>query len=140
MRFVIAIFGLLSSLSAQVICRPVDSSGNLDIASLDIEKIFSIENNRPVKNYLVTDYPARPARCFEHLQGTIGLNNGQVVHSVWVEMRPLERWVSDSSSCAASRSKEPLFMFRQEIVKKSGEEVERKQVSIPAEFCRAADQ
>ncbi|MGP8095256.1 MAG: hypothetical protein ACLP72_18245 [Candidatus Sulfotelmatobacter sp.] len=140
MKFVIAIFGLLSTLSAQVICRPVDFNGSLDIASLFSAKTASIDNNLPVNSYLVTEYPTRPVRCFERLQGTFGLGNGKFVHSLWVELKPLERWMSDAAFCSAALSKEPLFRFSHETAQQSGREAERKQLSIPAEFCRSADQ
>jgi hypothetical protein len=138
MKLVITLLGLLGTLTAQVVCYPVDSSGSLDFSSPHTEKIFSIESGRYLKSYLVTDHPTRPVRCFEHFGGTIGLNNGQIVHSFWVELKPREQWVS-AFSCSASRSEEPLFRFSQRIVKRSAHEGERQPLSIP-EFCQSADQ
>ena len=128
MRFAIAIFGLVTSLSAQVICQPVDSNGRLEIATLDRAMIFKIDNNLPVNvnKYLVTDYPTREVRCYEQLHGTIQLGSGKIVHSVWIEMTPLERWISDSVFCSALRSKEPLYRFAKGIREAPPQEVHRK--------------
>jgi hypothetical protein len=131
-----AIFGLLSTLSAQVICRPVDAKDAFEWSSLDSKKVAFTDNDPPSRNYLVTDYSSQPVRCFEHVGGTIALNNGKVVHSAWVEVKPLERWMSDASSCSASQSKEPLFRFVNGIFERQEHEPARRSISIPVEFCR----
>lgn len=141
MRFAIAIFGLVTSLSAQVVCQPVDSNRRVDIASLDSATVFKIDNSWPknMKKYLVTDYPAREVRCYEQLHGTIALGSGKIVHSVWIEMTQLDRWMADSGFCSAARSKEPLYRFLKGIREGQRQETEVKPVTIPAEFCRATD-
>ena len=139
MRLVIAIFGLLGALSAQVICRPLDSMGNFDWSTPDIQKMTQADNNPPVKNYLVTELHSRPVRCFEYVGGTIALYNGKIVHSAWLESTPLEQWPADVSSCSASRSKEPLFRFMKRINESNAQEPKTAALSIPVEFCQAVD-
>ena len=141
MRFAIVIFGLVASLSAQVVCQPVDSNGRVDIASLDSATTFKIDIGWHVgaNNYLVTDYPMREVRCHERLHGTIALGNGKIVHSAWIGVTQLDRWMADSGFCSAARSKEPLYRFLKEIREGQLQETEVKPVTIPTEFCKAVD-
>jgi len=135
MRLVMAIFGLLSTLSAQVICCPADPKASPDLSLFDREKIASTHNNLPVNRYRLTDYPSRRLHCFEHANGTVFLN-GKIVHGFWIELKPLERWMSDAPLCSASRSKEPLFRFMDDSFEWQQQETKTKPVTIPAEFCR----
>ncbi len=138
MRFVIAIFGLLGALSAQVICRPVDSKGNVDLSFFDTTKRAGIDNDLSSRIQLFTNYPSHPVRCFEHLQGTFGLGNGKIVHDLYVDVKPYEQWMSDSDSCSPTRTREPLFRFGKEVLEQRTQE-SRTKVTIPPEFCRATD-
>ena len=136
MRFVIAIFELVTSLSAQIVCKPVDS------ASFDSAMIFKIEYPSfpaNVDKYLVTDYPTRPVRCYERIQGTFSVPNGKFVQRMWGESKTLERWMSDSSWCSASRSKEPLYRFMSGIRARQPQEAEKEHIAVPPEFCGATD-
>jgi hypothetical protein len=141
MKLVIAIFGLLSTLSAQIICRPVDAKGNVEAASFNSWKIASTKSDLSSNTHFFADYSSRPVRCFELLHGTLSVNSVEIVHDFWVEIKPFERWMSDSAFCSSSRSKLPLFSFSQGLTKQSGQETpERKQpMLIPAEFCQATD-
>ena len=138
MKLVIAIFGLLGTLSAQVFCYPVDAKGNVDL-TLETKKTISLVRHLPSSSYLFTDYVPSRERCYEHIGGTIGVGNGKVVHSLWVEVKPYEKWMSDSNSCSPSRSKEPLVRFREAILGSTRQEPEKKSLSIPPEFCRVTD-
>jgi hypothetical protein len=121
MRFVIAIFGLLGTLSAQIVCRPVGSKGDVD-PSFNSRQIRGIDSDLSSRIQLFANYHSHPVRCFEHLHGTFGLGDGKVVHSLWVEVRPYEQWMSDSSFCSPSRTGEPLFRFSVGILEKPGQE------------------
>jgi hypothetical protein len=136
MKLVIAIFGLLGTLSAQVICRPAEAKSSVYPSLFDAKKIASIANDSPLKTYLFTEYPSRPVRCFEHMGGTLALSNGKIVHDFWVEVTPFDRWIS-VASCSTSVSKEALFTFTKGIFEWPGPKTETKPISTPAEFCRA---
>ena len=137
MRLFIAIFGSLGSLSAQVICSPVESS--VDLSFFDTAKSGANDSELSSRIQLFRDYLSHRMQCFEHLQGTFGIGTGNV-HSLYVEVKSYERWISGSAFCSSSRSKVPLFRFSQGLTEQSGQETpERKHVRIPAEFCQATD-
>jgi len=139
MKLVIAIFGLLSALSAQVVCRPVDPEGSFDLSLFDTKKIVHTDDDLPLTKFLFTGYSSRPLRCFEHLHGTLALNNGKIVHDLYVEVKAYEGWMSDADSCSPSQTKEPLFRFNKEVLKQQRQETRMKGMTIPAEFCRAVE-
>jgi hypothetical protein len=139
MKLVIAIFGLLSSLSAQVMCYPVDAKGNVDLA-LETKKVINVDRDLTSgRNFFTNYFSTARERCYEHIVGMIALGNGKIVSSVWVEVKVYEKWMSDSNSCLPSRSKEPLSRFSEGIFEGQGREPEKKSLSIPPEFCRATD-
>jgi len=139
MKLVIAILGLLGSLSAQVFCYPVDAKGNVDL-TLETKKTISLVRDVTSSSHLFADYVPTRERCYEHIVGTIALNDGKVVHSIWVEVKLYEKWMSDSNSCSPPRSKEPLVRFREGIFGGARQGPEKKSLTIPPEFCRATDQ
>src|SRR6266576_3633232 len=72
MRFVIAIFGLLGALSAQVICRPVDSKGNVDLSFFDTTKRAGIVHDlyvdvKPYEQWMSDSDSCSPTRTREPL-------------------------------------------------------------------------
>ena len=138
MKLVIAIFGLLSSLSAQVFCRPVDAQGGPDLPLFNVKKLVDISGHSPSKFSFVDSSPPQ-TRCYTRLTGAIALNNGKIVTELDVENPTFERWVSDSNLCSPPRLKESIFRFSKGIVEGQGHEPERKSISIPPEFCRVTD-
>jgi hypothetical protein len=139
MKLVIAIFGLFSALSAQVVCRPVDPKGSFDLSLFDSKKIAHTDDDLPLKKLLFTDYSSPPVRCFEHLHGTLALNNGKIVHDFYVEAKHFELWMSDDASCSPSLSNEPRFWFSKGIFQAQAQATKTKPVTVPAEFCRPTD-
>jgi hypothetical protein len=139
MKLVIAIFGLLSALSAQVVCRPVDPKGSFDLSVFDSKEIAHTDDDLPLKKLLFTDYSSRLVRCFEHLHGTLALNNGEIVHDFYVEAKHFELWMSDAASCSPSLSKEPRFWFNKGIFQSQAQATKTKPATVPTELCRAPD-
>jgi hypothetical protein len=139
MKLVIAIFGLFSALSAQVVCRPVDPKGSFDLSLFDSKKIAHTDDDLPLKKLLFTDYSSRPVRCFEHLHGALALNNGKIVHDFYVEAKHFELWMSVDASCSPSLSNEPRFWFSKGIFQAQAQATKTKPVTVPAEFCRPTD-
>jgi hypothetical protein len=102
MRLVIAIFGLLGTLSAQDICRPVDAKGGLDY-------LFETKTNATADlSQRFTEYVSHPVRCFEQLHGTFGLGNGKIVHSLYLEIKPVKPFTPMSLLCPKAPSNEPF--------------------------------
>ena len=105
MRLVIAIFVLLGALSAQVVCRPAYSKGNLD-SLFETKTIVTTDLSRRL-----TDYVSHPRRCFVHEHGTLALE-GKIVHDWWSEIEPTEPFRSDAFFCPTLRSKENPLELR----------------------------
>jgi hypothetical protein len=139
MKFVIAILGLLGSLSAQIICRSVDSKGIFDLFLFGSKEIAGTVNDLPTGIYLFTHYDPHSVRCLEHVQGTFGLNNGKIVHGHYVEGKPFEEWMSDADFCSPSRTRGLRFRFSEEVLQRQRPEARIKSMTIPAEFCMAVE-
>jgi hypothetical protein len=132
MKFVIAILGLLGTLSAQVVCRPVNSKGSLDslfetktIAATDLSQRF-------------TDYLLHPVRCFEHASGTLALD-GKIIHDWWFEIEPVEPFRPDVLFCPTLQSKVHLLEPRTRHLEWPRRDSEVRPRIHSSDYCKPTD-
>jgi hypothetical protein len=136
MRLVIAIFGLMGTLSAQVVYHPIDSNENIGF-SRAIKPIPEAGHSSAAGPYLEKGDPLQSVRRFKCTYGTIALNNRKIVHHVCWEI-PLPPDLGLPLLCGRSRNQErPPRYIVEHFPLPQGAEIQPR-ISLP-DFCKITD-
>jgi len=136
MKFAFAIFGLVGMLPAQIICRPVGSKSALDCSSM-VKKVASADRIL-FSGVLAIFDDSQSNKCFERVQGTFALGNGEIVHELYRKIIPCEPDEPTNRLCSASRSREWLSEFSAGRVDLKPQEISRYEKDFFT-FCKRTD-